>query len=213
MIAKVLKMIAVPIHDGEGLMADGVVTVQGKFALRMQNTSHRMLECKICMSMDNLWKEKTTISHWGVSWSAGEWGHLDSLMHGDPCTLVFVADTELKAVALPSVSCHCWCTSRRQKLQAAISILETEPLCCFPGGGTAPIHAEKECFMLRCSVPWEDQVEYDPEILPSLCFTITVKIWSGEAAVKLLISTLMTTSAFLRFHFDLHGPAESAVKL
>lgn len=64
-----------------------------------------------------------------------------------------------------------------------------------------------------CSLPWEDQVEYDPKILPPPCFTIKVKIWSGEAAAQLLISTLMTTSAFLRFHFDLHGPAQSAVKL
>lgn len=64
-----------------------------------------------------------------------------------------------------------------------------------------------------CSLPWEGQVEYDPKILPPPCFTIKVKIWSGDAAAKLLISTLMTTSAFLRFHFDLHGPAQSAVKL
>lgn len=95
-----------------------------------------------------------------------------------------------------------------QELQAAISILETEPSCCFPGGGTAPIQAQKESFMLL-----EDQVEYDLKIFPSPYFTITVKIWSREAAVKLLISTLMTTFVVLRFHFDLHGPSESAVKL
>jgi len=64
-----------------------------------------------------------------------------------------------------------------------------------------------------CSLSWEGQVEYNAKILPPPCFTIKVKIWSGEAAAKLLISTLMTTSAFLRFHFDLHGPAQSAVKL
>lgn len=56
-----------------------------------------------------------------------------------------------------------------------------------------------------CSFPWEDQVEYVPKILPPPCFTITVKIWNGEAAVKLLISTLMTTSAFLRFHLICMG--------
>lgn len=82
-------------------------------------------------------------------------------------------------------------------------------MCCFPGGGTFPIQAQKNA---SCSLPWEDQVEYDPKIFPPLCFTITVKIWRGEEAVKLSINTLMTTSAFLRFHFDLHGPAESAVK-
>lgn len=47
MIAKVLKMIAVPIHDGEEVVAAGVVMVQGKSVSRMQNISlHKMSECK-----------------------------------------------------------------------------------------------------------------------------------------------------------------------
>lgn len=187
----------------------GLWQFKEKIVSRMQNiSSHKMRECKVCMSMDNLWKEKTTISHWGVSCSAGDWGHMDSSVHDDLCTLVLAAHREMKAIAPLSPSYHCRCTSMSQELQAAISILETEPSCCFPGGGTVPIQAQKECFML-----WEDQVEYDLKIFPPPYFTITVKIWSGEAAVKLLISTLMTTFVVLRFHFDLHGPSESAVKL
>lgn len=149
MIANVLKMIAALIHGGEEMMAAGVVTVQGKFASRMQNiSSHKMPECKVCTSMDNLWKEKTTISHRGMPCSAGEWGHMDRLVHDDLCALVLVADRDMKAIAPPSISYHCRCTSMTQELQAGISILETEPLCCFPGGGTVPIQAQKECFML-----------------------------------------------------------------
>lgn len=203
-------MTAAPIHDGEGLMAAGVVTVQGKFALRMQSiSSHRMLECKICMSMDNLWKEKTTISHWGVSCSAGDWGHLDNLVRGDLCALFFVADT-WKQLLLPqsavTADAHPQGRSFRQLFPSWRQSL------CAPFLEVAQLLSRQKK-NASCSLPWEDQVEYDPEILPSLCFTIIVKIWSGEAAVKLLISTLMTTSTFLRFHFDLHGPAESAVKL
>lgn len=117
--------------------------VQGKFGSRMQNiSSHKMLECKICTSMDNLW------TRWGVSCSAGDWGHMDGLVRGGLCTLVLVANRELKAIAPPSASYHCWCASTSPELQAATSILEREPVCCFPGGGTFPIQAQKECFML-----------------------------------------------------------------
>lgn len=138
-----------PLHDGEEVVAAGVVTVQGKYFSRMQNiSSHKMPECKVCMRMDNLWKEKTTISHWGESCSPGDGGHTDSLVHDDLCTLALVADREMKAIAPLSASSHSWCTSTSQELQAAISILETEPLGCFPGGGTVPTQVQKECFML-----------------------------------------------------------------
>lgn len=64
MIAKVLKIIAAPIDDGEEVMAAGAVMVQGKFSLRIQNiSSHKVPEYKVCMTTDSLWKEKTTISH------------------------------------------------------------------------------------------------------------------------------------------------------
>lgn len=111
--------------------------------------------------------------------------------------------------------CHwdlCSHTSIGWGPQAGISLLEAEDLSVLLSQrqhGSYPGTERVFYAHFPGKARWNMTLGY---FLP-LCFTIKVKIWSGEAAAKSLISTLMTTSAFLRFHFDLHGPAQSAITL
>lgn len=91
-------------------------------------------------------KEKLP-SHWRVGCSAGERGHMERWVCGTLCTFGFAEDSEMKVFLYLCRSDHC-CCAMSWELQAGISILETEPLYCFPGGGTDPIQLQKECFML-----------------------------------------------------------------
>lgn len=170
-----------------------------------------MLGCRLCTGMDAPWKDKTAVAHQGVGCPAGERGQMESWACGGLCNLALAADSERKAFAPPSATVIAadappWARNFRQVFPSW-----RQSLCAafLEAAWILPRHKKSA----SCWLPWEGQVEYDPKILPPPRFTIKVKIWSGEAAAKLLISTLMTTSAFLKFHFDLHGPAQSAVKL